>query len=158
MNKEMVTVTNGEMFSAIMARLDSMEAGLNKRIDGLEVRIGRLEERMDRLEAKVDKLEERMYRLEARMDKLEERMDSLEAKVDSLEARMDKMESDNDMEFKAIRIEMDVAYKMLSRDISSVNDKVDQFLHTKDIEGYESMRIQVDLLTRGYQELKAKIS
>ncbi|MBD5486086.1 MAG: hypothetical protein HDR18_11325 [Lachnospiraceae bacterium] len=137
MNKEMVTVTNGEMFSAIMARLDSMEAGLNKRIDGLEDRIGRLEERMDRLE---------------------ERMDSLEAKVDSLEARMDKMESDNDMEFKAIRIEMDVAYKMLSRDIASVNDKVDRFLHTKDIEGYESMKIQVDLLTRGYQELKAKIS
>ncbi len=137
MNKEMVTVTNGEMFSAIMARLDSMEAGLNKRIDGLEVRIGRLEERMDRLE---------------------ERIDRLEAKVDSLEARMDKMESDNDMEFKAIRIEMDVAYKMLSRDIASVNDKVDRFLHTKDIEGYESMKIQVDLLTRGYQELKAKIS
>ncbi|MBD5503542.1 MAG: hypothetical protein HDR09_07305 [Lachnospiraceae bacterium] len=144
MNKEMVTVTNGEMFSAIMARLDSMEAGLNKRIDGLEVRLGRLEERMDRLEE--------------RMDRLEERMDSLEGRVDSLEARIDKMESDNAMEFKAIRIEMDVAYKMLSRDIASVNDKVDRFLHTKDIEGYESMKIQVDLLTRGYQELKAKIS
>ncbi|MBD5477539.1 MAG: hypothetical protein HDR17_16440 [Lachnospiraceae bacterium] len=144
MNKEMITVTNGEMFSAIMARLDSMEAGLNKRIDGLEVRIGRLEERMDGLEA--------------RMDKLEERMDSLEGRVDSLEARIDKMESDNAMEFKAIRIEMDVAYKMLSRDIASVNDKVDRFLHTKDIEGYESMRIQVDLLTQGYQELKARIS
>ena len=137
MNKEMVTVTNGEMFSAIMARLDSMEAGLNKRIDGLEVRLGRLEERME---------------------KLEERMDSLEVRVDRLEARMNKMESDNDMEFKAIRIEMDVAYKMLSRDIASVNDKVDRFLHTKDIEGYESMRIQVDLLTQGYQELKARIS
>ena len=113
---------------------------------------------MDRLEARMDKLEERMDRLEARMDKLEERMDSLEARVDRLEARMDKMESDNGMEFKAIRIEMDVAYKMLSRDIASVNDKVDRFLHTKDIEGYESMKIQVDLLTRGYQELKAKIS
>ena len=137
MNKEMVTVTNGEMFSAIMARLDSMEAGLNKRIDGLEVRLGRLEERME---------------------KLEERMDSLEGRVDSLEARIDKMESDNAMEFKAIRIEMDVAYKMLSRDIASVNDKIDRFLHTKDIEEYESMKIQVDLLTRGYQELKAKIS
>lgn len=144
MNKEMVTVTNGEMLSAIMTRLDSMEAGLNKRIDGLEVRLGRLEERMDKLEE--------------RMDRLEERMDSLEGRVDSLEARIDKMESDNAMEFKAIRIEMDVAYKMLSRDIASVNDKVDRFLHTKDIEGYESMKIQVDLLTRGYQELKAKIS
>lgn len=137
MNKEMVTMTNGEMFTAIMARLDSMETGLHKRLDGLEARIGRLEERMDRLE---------------------ERMDRLEARVDSLEARMDKMETNNEMEFKAIRIEMDVAYKMLSRDIASVNDKVDRFLHTKDIEGYESMKIQVDLLTRGYQELKAKIS
>lgn len=137
MNKEMVTMTNGEMFTAIMARLDSMETGLHKRLDGLEARIGRLEGRMDRLE---------------------ERMDRLEARVDTLEARMDKMESNNEMEFKAIRIEMDVAYKMLSRDIASVNDKVDRFLHTKDIEGYESMKIQVDLLTRGYQELKAKIS
>lgn len=137
MNKEMVTMTNGEMFTAIMARLDSMETGLHKRLDGLEARIGRLEERIGRLE---------------------ERMDRLEARVDTLEARMDKMESNNEMEFKAIRIEMDVAYKMLSRDIASVNDKVDRFPHTKDIEGYESMKIQVDLLTRGYQELKAKIS
>ena len=120
MNKEMVTVTNGEMFSAIMARLDSMEAGLNKRIDGLEERIGRLEERIGRLEKRVDRLE---------------------AKVDSLEARIDKMESDNEMEFKAIRIEMDVAYKMLSRDIASVNDKVDRFLHTKDISSNASTEI-----------------
>lgn len=143
MDKEMVTVTNEEMFSAIMARLDSMEAGLNKRID-------RLEERMDRLE-------ERMDRLEARMDSLEARVDRLEKRVDSLEARMDKMESDNDMEFKAVRKEMDVAYKMLLKEISMVNDKVDRLLYMKDIDGYENMRIQVDLLTKGYQELRAKI-
>lgn len=97
MNKEMVTVTNEEMFSAIMVRLDSMEA------------------------------------------------------------RMNKMESDNDMEFKAVRKEMDVAYKMLLKEISMVNDKVDRLLYMKDIDGYENMRIQVDLLTQGYQELKAKI-
>lgn len=97
MNKEMVTVTNEEMFSAIMVRLDSMEA------------------------------------------------------------RMNKMESDNDMEFKAVRKEMDIAYKMLLKEISMVNDKVDRLLYMKDIDGYENMRIQVDLLTQGYQELKAKI-
>lgn len=97
MNKEMVTVTNEEMFSAIMVCLDSMEA------------------------------------------------------------RMNKMESDNDMEFKAVRKEMDVAYKMLLKEISMVNDKVDRLLYMKDIDGYENMRIQVDLLTQGYQELKAKI-
>ncbi len=136
MNKEMVAMTNAEMFSAIMARLDIMEAGLNKRID-------RLEERMDRLEA--------------RMDSLEARVDRLEKRVDSMEARMDKMESENDMEFKAVRTEMDVAYKMLLREISVVNDKVDRLLYMKDIDGYENMKIQVDLLTQGYQELKAKI-
>lgn len=150
MDKEMVTVTNEEMFSAIMARLDSMEAGLNKRIDGLE-------ERMDRLEERMDRLEERMDRLEARMDSLEARVDRLEERVDSLETRMDKMESDNDMEFKAVRKEMDVAYKMLLKEISMVNGKVDRLLYMKDIDGYENMRIQVDLLTKGYQELKAKI-
>lgn len=136
MNKEMVAMTNAEMFSAIMARLDIMEAGLNKRID-------RLEERMDRLEA--------------RMDSLEARVDRLEKRVDSMESRMDKMESENDMEFKAVRTEMDVAYKMLLREISVVNDKVDRLLYMKDIDGYENMKIQVDLLTQGYQELKAKI-
>lgn len=129
MNKEMVDMTNAEMFSAIMARLDSMEAGLHKRIGGLEEWIGRLE-------ARVDKLEWRM---------------------DSMKARLDKMESDNEMEFKAVRTEMDVAYKMLLRQISMVNDKVDRLLYMKDIDGYENMKIQVDLLTRGYQELKARI-
>lgn len=143
MNKEMVNMTNAEMFSAIMARLDSMEAGLHKRIDGLEERIGRLEERMDRLEARVDSLE-------AKVDKLERHMDSMEV-------RMDKMESDNDMEFKAVRTEMDVAYKMLLKEIYSVNDKVDRLLYMKYIDGYGNMKIQVDLLARGYQELKARI-
>ncbi|MCM1123382.1 MAG: hypothetical protein NC416_12440 [Eubacterium sp.] len=108
-------MTNEQMFTAIMGRLDSMESGLNKRLDNLETR------------------------------------------VDNLESRFNKMESDMDMEFKAVRTEMDVAYKMLKQDISVLNGKFDRLMYTKDVDGYEKMKIQVDLLTRGYQELKEKI-
>lgn len=101
MYKEMAGMTNGEMFTAIMDRMDALETGLN--------------------------------------------------------GRMDALEANMDMEFKAVRTEMDVAYQTLKKDISSVDDKVDRLMYTKDVEGYEEMKIQVDLLTKGYHELKEKI-
>ncbi len=62
-----------------------------------------------------------------------------------------------DMEFRAVRIEMDVVNKSLKEDISILNDKVDRLMYTKDVDGYEKMKIQVNLLTQGYQELKEKM-
>lgn len=122
-------MTNEEMFTALIARMDSMESGLNKRLD----------------------------RLESRMDGLETRMDSLETRVERLEVRIDKLESDMNMEFQAVRIEMDVVNKSLKKDISILNDKINRIMYIKDVDGYEKMKIQVNLLTQGYQELKEKI-
>lgn len=119
MYKEMAGMTNEEMFTAIINRMDSMELGLNKR-----------------------------------MDSIEGRMDSMES---TLNSRMDNLESNMDMEFKAVRIEMDAAYKTLKKDISILDDKIDRLMYTKDVDGHESMKIQVESLTRGYQELKEKI-
>ena len=102
MHEEMAGMTNEEMFTAIIARMDAMESGLNGRIDNLE--------------------------------------------------------SDMNMEFRAVRAEMDVVNKSLKEDISILNDKIDRLMYIKDVDGYEKMRIQVDLLTQGYQELKEKIS
>lgn len=171
-------MTNEEMFTALIARMDSMESGLNKRLDrlesrmdrlesrmdglearmdGLETRMDRLESRMDGLESRMDRLESRMDGLETRMDGLETRMDSLETRVERLEVRIDKLESDMNMEFQAVRIEMDVVNKSLKKDISILNDKIDRIMFIKDVDGYEKMKIQVNLLTQGYQELKEKI-
>ncbi len=115
MHKEMEGMTNEQMFTAIIGRMDKLETNLNGRMDNLETRF------------------------------------------DDLESRFEKMESDTDMEFKAVRIEMDVSYKALRQEISTLNDKLDRLMYIKDVDGYEKMKIQVDLLTKGYQELKAKI-
>ena len=115
MNKEIVGMTNEEMFTAIITRMDSMESGLNERIDKVETGLSGLSERIDDLE------------------------------------------SDMNMEFRAVRTEMDVVNKSLKKDISILNDKIDRLMYTKDVDGYEKMKIQVDLLTQGYQELKEKI-
>lgn len=98
---EMINMTNEEMYTAIVARMDSMESKLN--------------------------------------------------------GKMDRMESDNDMEHRAIRMEMEVANQSLRKDISVLNDKIDRLMFTKDVDGYEEMKIQVEVLTQGYQELKEKI-
>ena len=143
MYEEKTDMTNQEMFTAIMDRLDSMESSINGRIDKLESRIDRLEARMDSLEA--------------RMDKLESRMDRLEARIDSLEAKMGTMESDMNMEFMAVRFEMDNVNKSLKNDISALNDKVDRLFIIKDVAGYEELKIQVEVLTQGYQKLSERI-
>ena len=115
-------MTNQEMFTAIMDRLDSMESSINARIDRLEARI-----------------------------------DRLEARIDSLEARVDKLESDFNMEFRAVRIEMDNVYKVLKKDIYILNEKFDRFMVIKDVAGYEELKIQVEVLSQGYQKLSERI-
>ena len=124
------------MFTIILERFDTMETGLNAKLDKLGERIGRLEERMDRLE---------------------ERMDSLEKRMDRLEERVDKLEADMNMEFQAVRTEMDVLYKTLQKEIDMVNDKVDRLLLMKDVVEYDKINIRLEVLEKGYQELREKI-
>jgi chromosome segregation ATPase len=78
-------------------------------VEGLGLRMDRLEARMDGLEARMGKLEARMDGLEARMGKLEARMDGLEAQVTDLGRRMDKVES----EVKDLRSRMERQEKLM---------------------------------------------
>lgn len=82
------------------------------------------------------------------------RMDSMESRLNE---RMDNLESSMDLEFKAVRTEMDVAYKTLKKDIFILDDKINRLMCTKDVDGHEKMKIQVELLTKGYQELQEKL-
>lgn len=129
MHKEMKGMTNEEMFTAIIARMDSMETGLSGLTDKVEIGLSGLSGRMDKMETGLS----------------------------GLNGRINKLESDMNMEFRAVRTEMDVVNKSLKKDISVLNDKVDRLMYIKDVDGYEKMKIQVDLLTQGYQELKEKI-
>lgn len=122
-------MTNEEMFTAIIARMDSMETGLSGLTDKVEIGLSGLSGRMDKMETGLS----------------------------GLNGRINKLESDMNMEFRAVRTEMDVVNKSLKKDISVLNDKVDRLMYIKDVDGYEKMKIQVDLLTQGYQELKEKI-
>lgn len=80
-----------------------------------------------------------MDKLETSVTGLSGRMDSLETSVTGLSGRMDKLETNMEMEFRAVRVEMDVLNQSLKKDISIVNDKVDRLMYTKDVEGYENM-------------------
>ncbi len=132
MNKEMVNMTNEEMFSALIFHMDSMGARLNERMDQLE---NSLSTRMDKLEARMDKLEVRMDKLEARMDSLEARVDSLEARMDSLEGCVMHLKSDTAIEFKAVRVEMDMVYRSLNENTAALNSKIDRLLVTWNVDG-----------------------
>lgn len=131
------------MFTMILERFDTMETGINARLD-------KIEERLDRLEARIGSLE-------TRMDKLEMRMDSLEARMNRLEAKVNKLEADMNMEFQAVRTEMDVLYKTLQKEIDMVNDKVDRLLLMKNVDEYDKINIRLEVLEKGYQELRELI-
>lgn len=146
-------MNNEEMFMTILNRMDTMGTSFSK-----------LDSRMDRLEGKVDKLDSRMDKLEGRMDRLEDKVDNLEGKVDKLEGRMDKLEdkvesleSNMNLEFQAVRTEMEVVDKSLKKEINILSIKVDRLLFTKDVEGYDELKVRVDVLEKGYQDLKEKI-
>ena len=154
-------MSNEEMFQTILNRMDSMETGfhgLNARMDQLETG---LNNRMDKLETslneRMDKLDDRMDKLDDRMDKLDGRMDKIDGRIDKLDDRIDKLESDMNMEFYAVRTEMDVLNKSLNKQFDMLSGKVDRLMLTMDVEGYDQINIRLDVLERGYQELKEKV-
>ena len=100
---------------------------------------------------------ERMDKLDGRMDKLDSRMDKLDGRMDQLDDRIDNLESNMNMEFRAVRTEMEVVDKSLKKEIGILSSKVDRLLFTKDVEGYEQLKVRVDVLEKGYQDLKEKI-
>lgn len=132
MDREMVTMTNEEMFSAIMGRMDAVESG-----------IATLTERMDAVENGITTLTERM--------------DAVESGITGLTERMDTLEENINMEFWAVRTEMDGLYKSLRQDIVILNHKADRLMFSKDVEGYDRMKVRVDVLEKGYQDLRVKI-
>ena len=69
------------------------------------------------------------------------RMDSMEtglnARIDNLDGRIDKLEDDMNLEFYAVREEMNMVYKLLKKEIAIQNNKVGRLMFIKDVEGYD---------------------
>lgn len=132
-------MNNEEMFMTILNRMDTMGNSFSK------------------LEGKVDKLDGRMDKLEGRMDKLEGKVDKLDSRMDKLEDKVDNLEFSMNLEFQAVRTEMEVVDKSLKKEIGILSSKVDRLLFTKDVEGYDELKVRVDVLEKGYRDLKEKI-
>lgn len=124
-------MSNEEMFAAIMGRLDKTD------------------ERLGVIECRLDKTDERLGAIENRLDKTDERFETLENKIDTLESNMN-------MEFQAVRTEMEFVNNSLKREIDMLNNKVDVLLFTKDVVGYDKINARLEVLEHGYQELREK--
>lgn len=154
MNREMMGMSNEEMFSAIMVRMDTMQDSLN----GLNSRMDTVEDSLNGLNSKIDSVESK---LSGRIDSLDNRMDSLDSKIDSVESRLNKkidnLESNVFMEIQAVRTEMEGVNRSLKRDIGVLDQKIDRLMFSKDVDGYDRMKVRVEVLENGYQKLKEKI-
>ena len=107
-------------------------------------------DRMDTMESKLDTLG-------GKVDHLEDKVDHLEEKVDHLEDKVDNLESNMNMEFQAVRTEMEFVHNSLKQEIDMVNGKVDRLIIARDVEEYDQIKVRVDVLEKGYLELKEKI-
>lgn len=91
------------------------------------------------------------------LERMDTRMDKMESGLNGLNTRMDKLESDMNMEFYAVRTEMEVVNKSLKKEIDILNNKIDRLMFVKDVEGYDKMNSRLEVLEEGYRELKEKI-
>jgi len=74
-----------------------------KRMDALDLRMGRIEDRMDALDLRMGRIENRMDALDLRMGRIEDRMDRMDVRMDRTETRMDRLEQDLRGEIASIR-------------------------------------------------------
>ena len=52
--------------------------------------------------------------------------------LERLDGRIDKLEDDMNLEFYAVREEMNMVYKLLKKEIAIQNNKVDRLIFTKE--------------------------
>ena len=139
-------MTNEEMFSAIMLRMDTLESGITN-----------LTLRMEAVESGITNLASRVEAVEDSVTNLTTRMEAVEDSVTNLTSRMDSFEASINMEFWAVRVEMDDMHKELKQEIKVVGDKVDRLMFSKDVEGYNKMKIRIDVLETGYRDLRERL-
>lgn len=146
-------MSNEQMFTTILERMDTMETGFNS----LNTKMDKLDDKVNKLDDKVNKLDDKVNKLDDKVNKLDDKVNKLDDKVSKLDHKVDQLESSMNMEFWAVRTEMEFVHKSLMKEIDMVNDKVDRFWVTKDVEGHDELKVRVDVLEKGYQELKEKI-
>jgi predicted nuclease with TOPRIM domain len=71
----------------MLRRFDAVD----KRFDGVDVRLGRVEKRLDGLEQRFDRLELRFEGLEQRFGGLGKRFDGLESQSGRIESKLDQL-------------------------------------------------------------------
>ena len=173
-DKEMTDMSNEEMFAAIMGKLEKIDERLDvlgkrvgalesrlekidERLDALEKRVGALESKLEKIDERLDALEKRVGALEKRVGALENRLDKTDERLEALEGRIDTLEYNMNMEFQAVRTEMEFVNNSLKREIDMLNNKVDVLLFTKDVAGYDKINARLEVLEHGYQEIREKI-
>lgn len=98
----------------ITATVSQQTAQLERRIDGLAVRIDSLEGRIDGLAVRLDGLEGRIDGLAVRLDSLEGRMDGVEAGMASLR-----------VEVKALDEKLDAIQDAVAETLTHITETVD---------------------------------
>ena len=92
-----------------------------------------------------------------RMNSIEAGMTDLNAKMDKLDGRISELRYDAVMELYLVRTEIHGRNKLLEKEIGTHSSKADNSIFAKDIEGYDKINLRLEVLERGYQELKEKI-
>lgn len=113
--------------------------------------------RLDTTDGKIESLGSRLEVIEGRLDTTDGKFETLGSRIDTLESRIDTLESNMNMEFQAVRTEMEFVNNSLKKEINILNNKVDVLLFTKDVEGYDKINARLEVLEHGYQELREKI-
>ena len=92
-----------------------------------------------------------------RMNSIEASLTDLNAKMDKLDGRISDLRYDAVMELYLVRTEIHGRNKLLEKEIGTQSSKADNSIFAKDIEGYDKINLRLEVLERGYQELKEKI-
>jgi chromosome segregation ATPase len=128
-------------------------------VQGLGVRMERLEARMDSLGSRMEGLEARMSSLESRVEGLEARMDKVEAQVRDLCVRMDKVEA----QVRGLCVRMDKMEAQV-RDLSArmveqegwLERLVDEFFKSREELRGQDQNVRTEV-TAGVRQAHARI-
>ena len=115
------------------------------------------EEMLAVIMGRLDTTDGKIESLGNRLEVIEGRLDTTDGKIESLGSRIDTLESNMDMEFRAVRTEMEFVNNSLKKEINILSNKVDVLLFTKDVAGYDKINARLEVLEHGYQELREKI-
>ena len=113
-----------ETMDSRMERIESKIDRLTEIVEGHDKRFDAIDRRLEAGDKKFKSIDQRFKEIDQKFDAIDQKFDAIDQKFDRIDQRFDDLENKMELEFKAVRIEMQCESNRICNRIDGLDSRV----------------------------------